>query len=66
MRIRLHVLSACVLVAFRTDRLVDMAAAPSRRCARPRTTPEEKAKTLYNQGVKDVKKADKFQASGCS
>jgi len=26
-------------------------------------TPEEKAKSLYNKGVHDVKKADKFQAS---
>ena len=26
-------------------------------------TPEEKAKTLYNQGVHDVKKADKYQTS---
>jgi tetratricopeptide (TPR) repeat protein len=26
-------------------------------------TPEEKAKTLYNKGVHDVKKADKYQAS---
>ncbi|HWM69640.1 MAG TPA: tetratricopeptide repeat protein [Steroidobacteraceae bacterium] len=63
MRIRLHVLSACVLVASAPTAWSN-GGGPEPEMRAPREqTPEEKAKTLYNQGVKDVKKADKFQAS---
>jgi tetratricopeptide (TPR) repeat protein len=63
MRIRLHVLSACVLVAS-APAAWSNGGGPEPEMRAPREqTPEEKAKTLYNQGVKDVKKADKFQAS---
>jgi tetratricopeptide (TPR) repeat protein len=63
MRIRLQVLSACVLLA------AIPAAWPNGGGSMPEIrepreqTPQEKAKSLYNQGVHDVKKADKFQAS---
>jgi len=63
MRIRLQVLSACVLVASAPTAWSN-GGGPEPEMRAPREqTPEEKAKTLYNQGVKDVKKADKFQAS---
>ncbi|MEA3182211.1 MAG: hypothetical protein QOI59_5734 [Gammaproteobacteria bacterium] len=63
MKIRLHVLSACVLVAAAPTAWSN-GGGPEPEMRAPREqTPEEKAKTLYNQGVKDVKKADKFQAS---
>jgi tetratricopeptide (TPR) repeat protein len=63
MRIRLQVLSACVLVAAVPSAWSNGGGSmPEIREPREQT-PEEKAKTLYNQGVHDVKKADKFQAS---
>lgn len=65
MTIRFQLLSACMLVA-----AVPLAwsngggsmSMPEIRAPREQT-PEEQAKGLYNQGVHDVKKADKFQAS---
>jgi tetratricopeptide (TPR) repeat protein len=65
MRIRLQVLSACVLVS-----AVPAAwSAGGGSMSMPETsspreqTPQEKAKALYNEGVRDVRKADRFQAS---
>ena len=65
MRIRLQVLSACVLVAAVPAAWSNGGGAmsmPEVRAPREQT-PQEKAKTLYNEGVHDVKKADKYQAS---
>jgi tetratricopeptide (TPR) repeat protein len=66
MRIRLHVVSACLLVAATPFAWANgggsmQMSAPS---PEPREeSPEDKAKGLYNQGVRDVKKADKYQAA---
>jgi tetratricopeptide (TPR) repeat protein len=63
MRIGLQVLSACVLVAA-VPCAWSNGGGPMPEIRAPREeTPEEKAKTLYNKGVHDVKKADKFQSS---
>jgi tetratricopeptide (TPR) repeat protein len=63
MRVRLQVLSACVLVAA-VPSAWSNGGGPMPEIRAPREqTPEEKAKTLYNKGVHDVKKADKYQAS---
>jgi tetratricopeptide (TPR) repeat protein len=62
MRIRLHVVSACWLVA--ATPFAWAAGGGSMQIQAPREeSPQDKAKGLYNQGVRDVKKADKFQAS---
>ena len=61
MKVCVPIISTCLL----------MAAMPAARAngggpeiTTPREqTPQEQAKTLYNQGVHDVKKADKYQAS---
>ncbi len=63
MRIRLQVLSACVLVAAVPSAWSNGGGEMPELRAPREQTPEEKAKTLYNKGVHDVKKADKFQAS---
>jgi tetratricopeptide (TPR) repeat protein len=60
---RLQVLSACVLVAVAQAAWADGGGPVSMPEIRAPQTPEDKAKVLYNQGVHDVKKADKFQAS---
>jgi tetratricopeptide (TPR) repeat protein len=60
-----RVLSACVLVAAVPAAWSNGGGAmsmPEIRAPREQT-PEEKAKVLYNEGVHDVKKADKYQAS---
>ena len=63
MRVRLQVLSACVLVAA-VPSAWSNGGGPMPEIRAPREqTPEEKAKALYNKGVHDVKKADKYQAS---
>ena len=65
MRIRLQVLSACVLVAAVPAAWSNGGGSmPMPEIRAPREqTPQEKAKSLYNEGVRDVKKADKSQAS---
>jgi tetratricopeptide (TPR) repeat protein len=67
MTIRLRVLSvsACMLVAAVPSAWSNGGGSMSMPEVRaPREeTPEDKAKSAYNKGVKDVKKADKFQAS---
>ena len=65
MTIRLQVLSACMLAAATVPAWSDGGGsmnAPEIRSPREQT-PEDKAKILYNEGVHDVKKADKYQAS---
>lgn len=62
---RLGVLSACVLAVATVPAWSaggGAMSAPEIRAPREQT-PEEKAKILYNEGVHDVKKADKYQAS---
>src|ERR1700730_5010824 len=61
----LRVLSACALVAAVPSAWSNGGGSMSMPEVRaPREeTPEDKAKSAYNKGVKDVKKADKFQAS---
>ena len=66
---RTHValLSSCILVAAAPAVWANgggSMSAPQVGVGAPRgETPEEKAKSLYNQGVRDVKKADKYQAA---
>jgi len=62
MKMRLQILSACVLVATAVPAAWSNGGGPEITAPREQT-PEEQAKTLYNQGVHDVKKADKYQAS---
>jgi tetratricopeptide (TPR) repeat protein len=65
MTIRSTVLSACVLVAAVPCAWANGGGSmsmPEVRAPREQT-PEDKAKISYNEGVHDVKKADKFQAS---
>ena len=66
MTTRLRVLAACVLVAAATPPAWSNGGGsmPMPQIRAPREeSPEDKAKTAYNKGVHDVKKADKFQAS---
>jgi tetratricopeptide (TPR) repeat protein len=65
MTIRLQILSACVLVAVAQAAWSNGGGSMSMpEMSAPREqTPEQKAKALYNQGIHDVKKADKFQVS---
>lgn len=64
MTIGLRVLSACVLLAAVPSVWSNGGSmAPAQIRAPREETPEDKAKTAYNKGVHDVKKADKFQAS---
>jgi tetratricopeptide (TPR) repeat protein len=65
MRIHLHVLSACVLVVAAPSAWAAGGGSMSMpRVESPREqSPEDKAKGFYNEGVRDVRKADKFQAS---
>jgi tetratricopeptide (TPR) repeat protein len=62
---RLRVLSACVLFAAVPSAWSNGGGGMSMPEVRaPREeSPEDKAKAVYNKGVHDVKKADKFQAS---
>jgi tetratricopeptide (TPR) repeat protein len=65
LRTRGVLLSACVLVAAVPAAWANGGGSmgmPEIRAPREQT-PEEQAKTLYNQGVHDVKKADKYQTS---
>jgi tetratricopeptide (TPR) repeat protein len=65
MRARLQVLSALVLIAGLPTAWPSGGGSmsmPSMDMPREQT-PEEKAKILYNKGIKDVRKADKFQTS---
>jgi tetratricopeptide (TPR) repeat protein len=64
MRIRLHIVSACVLVAATPATWASGGGSMPTQMPAPREeSPQDKAKELYNQGVRDVKKADKYQAS---
>ena len=65
MKVRLQILSACVLVATAVPAAwSNGGGAAEMPMSMPREqTPEDKAKSLYNDGVHDVKKADKYQAS---
>src|SRR6266702_7353677 len=65
MTTRLRVLSACVLFAAVPSAWSNGGGAMSmpEMSAHREKTPEEEAKVLYNEGVRDVRKADKFQAS---
>jgi len=64
MKMRLQILSACVLVATAVPAAWSNGGGPEPEITAPREqTPEEQAKTLYNKGVHDVKKADKYQAA---
>jgi tetratricopeptide (TPR) repeat protein len=65
MTTRLQVLAACVLVAAIPPAWSNGGGSmPMPQISAPREeSPEDKAKTAYNKGVHDVKKADKFQAS---
>ena len=64
MKIRIQLLSACMLAATvpAWSNGGGSMSAPEMRAPREQT-PEEQAKILYNEGVHDVKKADKYQAS---
>jgi len=60
---RIALLSICVLVvAIPAARANGGGGMPEFTPPREQT-PEDKARSLYNQGVRDVKKADKYQAS---
>jgi tetratricopeptide (TPR) repeat protein len=62
MNIRLRVVSACLLAA--ATPFAGAAGGGAMQIQAPRQeSPQDKAKGLYNQGVRDVKKADKFQTS---
>jgi tetratricopeptide (TPR) repeat protein len=63
MNMRLQILSACVLVSAVPAAWSNGGGSMPEIRAPREQTPEEKAKTLYNEGVHDVKKADKYQAS---
>ena len=61
---RIAFFSACVLVATAPAVWANGGGGMSMPDVRSREqTPEDKAKDLYNSGVRDVKKADKYQAS---
>jgi len=65
MTTRLQVLSACMLMTAVPAAWPNGGGSmsmPEMSAPRERS-PEEKAKSLYNEGVHDVKKADKFQAA---
>jgi tetratricopeptide (TPR) repeat protein len=63
MKMRMQVWSACLLVATTVPAAWANGGGPEPEMRAPREqTPEETAKTLYNEGVHDVKKADKYQA----
>lgn len=64
MRIRLLLLSACMLAAAVPAWSNGGGSMSGPEIRAPRElSPEEQAKVLYNQGVHDVKKADKYQAA---
>jgi len=64
MKFRVQLVSACVLVATGVPAAWSNGGGSMPEMSAPREqTPEEKAKILYNEGVHDVKKADKFQSS---
>jgi tetratricopeptide (TPR) repeat protein len=65
MRTRLAMLSGCLLVAAVPGAWANGGGSMSMpQMSAPRSdAPEDKAKNLYNQGVRDVKKADKYQAA---
>jgi tetratricopeptide (TPR) repeat protein len=63
MKVRIQVLSACLLVATAIPAAWSNGGGPEPEITTREQTPEQKAKTLYNEGVHDVKKADKFQSS---
>jgi len=65
MTIPLHVLSACALVAAAPVAWSNGGGAMSMPeiSTRREQTPEDKAKALYNPALRDVKKAERYQAS---
>jgi len=64
MKVRMQILSACLLVATAVPAAWSNGGGPEPEIPQRREqTPEEKAKSLYNDGVRNVTKADKFQAS---
>jgi tetratricopeptide (TPR) repeat protein len=62
-RKRVALLSTCVLIAAVPWAWANGGGGMPELSAPREQTPEDKAKSLYNQGVRDVKKADKYQAS---
>lgn len=62
MKVRIQILSACLLVATAVPAAWSNGGGPEPEMRAPQT-PEEKAKSLYNDGVHDIKKADKYQES---
>ena len=63
MKMRMQVWSACLLAATAVPIAWANGGGPEPEMRAPRErTPEEQAKILYNEGVHDVKKADKYQA----
>ena len=62
LRARAALLSACVLVTA-VPAVWANGGGPARMPEIREQSPEDQAKALYNQGVHDVKKADKYQAS---
>jgi tetratricopeptide (TPR) repeat protein len=64
MKMPMQVLSACLLVATAVPAAWSNGGGPEPEMRSTREqTPEETAKILYNEGVHDVKKADKYQQS---
>src|ERR1700753_1763089 len=63
MRIRLHVMSACMLAAVATSVAWAAGGGPMEIQAPRQESPQDKAKELYNRGIGDLKKADKYQTS---
>jgi tetratricopeptide (TPR) repeat protein len=63
MKVRMQILSACWLVTAAVPAAWSSGGGPEPEYTTREQTPEQKAKILYNEGVHDVKKADKFQAS---
>jgi tetratricopeptide (TPR) repeat protein len=62
MRIRLHIVSACLLVSATPFAWANGGGPMEIQAPRPES-PQDKAKILYNHGIHDVKAADKYQAS---
>ena len=59
----MQILSACLLVATAVPAAWSNGGGPEPEMRTREQTPEEKAKVLYNEGVNDVKKADKYKES---
>jgi len=60
---KVRILSACLLMAMAVPAAWSNGGGPEPEMRTREQTPEEKAKTVYNEGVHDVKKADKYQES---